>query len=85
MLTLLRLLPLETQHRAGQRLAEYLSNRMVLTPNETLLNTKGNRWYDTVDPLMESLEQMKTASHPIKLQCTDFLSRLLDVSDSHCA
>jgi hypothetical protein len=72
-------MPIEMQAFVGLRLKDYLLHRSVT--NAPLMDLpEGNRWYDEVPALRESLEQLKSAPHAVKHQSTAFLSQLLEVS-----
>ena len=81
-LKLIRLMPQERQQVFGERLNHYLDSRQVLciTDFETL--SSGNRWYDRVDTLLQSLERLKSAPHLVKQQTSDFLFHLLEDTKS---
>lgn len=82
-LKLIRLLPLEKQFLLGQHLSLYLIHRAIMAaPGEASPHSKGNRWYDKVEPLVESLSHLKTAPDTVKRQSTDFLMRLLEEMQS---
>ncbi len=77
-LQLIRLLPAEKQRQLGERLHQYLSHRLVEDTNPLPQSPLGHRWYDDVDPLMASLDQLQTAPEAVKYQSMDFLSQLLE-------
>jgi hypothetical protein len=81
-LKLVRLMPYERQTLIGERLNQYLSHRMTNTPQEQASVPRGNRWYDEVEPLFDSLERLKSAPHAVKQQSTDFLLTVLEESGS---
>lgn len=79
-LKLIRLMPEEKQSFVGNRLNQYLSYRSVT--DTIIVKEKGNRWYDQVPSLLEGLERLKSAPHPVKQQSTEFLIRLLEEPES---
>ncbi len=81
-LKLVRLMPHERQTLVGERLNQYLSHRIINTPQEQTASPRGNRWYDEVEPLVDSLNRLKSAPHVVKQQSTDFLLSILEESDA---
>jgi hypothetical protein len=89
-LQLLQLVPVKQQVVIGFQLSQYLLHRSIMLPVGLTGLPRGNRWYDQVESLVISLEQLKSAPHPIKQQTTDFLMRHLKEirihpSESFCA
>lgn len=77
-LNLVRLMPAERQERLGERLNTYLAHRSVqgLGSNLSAIPS-GNRWYDAVPVLCDSLERLKNAPPTVKHQTGDYLARLI--------
>ncbi len=86
-LKLIQLMPAERQAYIGERLNQFLAHRSVssVISYENLL--RGNRWYDAVPSLVDSLERLQRAPHVVKHQSSDFLISLLDDDETkyNCA
>lgn len=86
-LKLISLMPPKNQSLIGVCLNEYLTQRHIARICSESHSGKQSRWYDSIDPLFESLEKLKLTPDVIKFQSTDFLMRLIkDISvSSRCA
>lgn len=87
LLKLVRLMPIAQQAWVGQELNGFLTRHGIGTVPRYVSDRTGNRWYDGVVPLTESLARLKSAPDPIKQQGTDFLFRLVSQvkHQAHCA